>query len=81
MKIFEKIIGKKGSILDIGCGPGFFLNEAKKRGWKVAGIDPSPKAIKYIKKNFRINAINTNYETIDNYLFTKFDLVYNHGVI
>ena len=81
LKIFEKIIGKKGSILDIGCGPGFFLNEAKKRGWKVAGIDPSPKAIKYIKKNFRINAINTNYETIDNYLFTKFDLVYNHGVI
>ena len=23
---FEKILGRKGSILDIGCGPGFFLN-------------------------------------------------------
>ncbi len=81
LKMFEKVIGKKGSILEIGCGPGFFLNEAKKRGWKVTGIDPSPKAIKFVKKNFKIKAFNTNYENIDNYLDSKFDLIYNHGVI
>ena len=31
---FEKF-KKTGKILDIGCGLGFFLDKAKKRGWKV----------------------------------------------
>ncbi|WP_158961981.1 class I SAM-dependent methyltransferase [Myroides fluvii] len=33
-----------GSILDIGCGTGDFLVEAKKRGWDATGFEPSEKA-------------------------------------
>jgi 2-polyprenyl-3-methyl-5-hydroxy-6-metoxy-1,4-benzoquinol methylase len=40
---------KCGSLLDIGCGCGFFLNEAKARGWKVCGIDPSRKSVDYAR--------------------------------
>lgn len=36
---------KKGHLLDVGCGCGFFLREAKKRGWKVFGIDPSKESV------------------------------------
>lgn len=30
----------KGSILDVGCGTGEFLNKMKSSGWKVSGIEP-----------------------------------------
>lgn len=52
-------------ILDIGCGNGFFLEEAKKSGFKhVFGIEPSKNAVskarKDIKKNIIINIFAKN---------------------
>lgn len=41
---------KKGQILDIGCAVGFFLLEAKKRGWQPVGIDVSDFALEYCRK-------------------------------
>jgi 2-polyprenyl-3-methyl-5-hydroxy-6-metoxy-1,4-benzoquinol methylase len=41
---FEKY-RKYGQILDIGCGTGLFLKEAKKRGWTVFGTEFTPEAI------------------------------------
>lgn len=38
-----------GKILDVGCGCGYFLNEARRRGWNVTGIDPSEESIVYSK--------------------------------
>jgi len=38
-----------GKILDVGCGCGFFLKEAKNRGWNITGIDPSQESIAYSK--------------------------------
>lgn len=36
----------KGTLLEVGCGNGFFLEEAKLRGWKdVRGVEPSVDAI------------------------------------
>ena len=46
LRWIEKKYPKKGSILDIGAGTGDFLNEAKKRGWKVHGIEPDAEARK-----------------------------------
>lgn len=43
--MFEKYLSKKQRrILDIGCGPGFFLKFGKERSWKTFGIEPSIKA-------------------------------------
>ena len=47
-KYFEKrILKKEKSILDIGSGPGLFLNLGKERGWATTGIEPSEQASKY----------------------------------
>jgi len=38
-----------GTLLDVGCGCGYFLKEARKCGWNVAGIDPSERSIDMAK--------------------------------
>jgi 2-polyprenyl-3-methyl-5-hydroxy-6-metoxy-1,4-benzoquinol methylase len=38
-------------ILDVGCGRGWFLIEAKKRGWKVYGTEYSQTAVKLCREN------------------------------
>lgn len=38
---------KRGRILDIGSGPGFFLDAGKARGWDVLGFEPSSVAAGY----------------------------------
>ena len=38
---FEKFLGRKGSILDVGCGNGSFLLFAERHGWKTFGADIS----------------------------------------
>ena len=52
---FEKILGRKGSILDIGCGPGFFINRASSKGWEVAGIEPSIDAVNYANNSLGLD--------------------------
>lgn len=47
--------GKKGSLLDIGCGTGEFLNTCKQDGWSTMGIEPSPSAREMGKKNYGLD--------------------------
>lgn len=42
LSLIEQFNGTPGSVYDIGTGSGIFLNVAKKRGWEIAGIEPSP---------------------------------------
>ena len=39
LKNFESLVGKKGSVLDVGCGNGSFLEFAKQNGWETFGAD------------------------------------------
>ena len=36
---FERLVAKKGSVLDVGCGNGSFLEFAKANGWETFGAD------------------------------------------
>jgi len=36
---------KTGNLLDVGCGCGYFLKEAQRRGWAVQGVDLSEESI------------------------------------
>jgi SAM-dependent methyltransferase len=41
----KKKPGATRRLLDVGCGGGKFLVDAKNCGWEVRGIDPDPKAV------------------------------------
>lgn len=49
IKLINKFKPQTGSMIDIGCGRGFLLDEARRFGWKVFGIDYSQKVLDYAK--------------------------------
>jgi SAM-dependent methyltransferase len=45
----EKVVGRRGSLLDVGCGTGELLTVAQSRGWDVQGIEPVAKSAGYAR--------------------------------
>jgi 2-polyprenyl-3-methyl-5-hydroxy-6-metoxy-1,4-benzoquinol methylase len=41
LRRIEAWSGRAGRVLDFGCAGGFFLDEARKRGWEIAGAELS----------------------------------------
>lgn len=41
---------KNGSILDVGCGFGYFLNSAAREGWATWGVEIVPRAVRQIEE-------------------------------
>ena len=46
----HSLLGYKGRLLDIGSGPGFFLERAASTGWDAQGIEPSCQASQFAKE-------------------------------
>lgn len=57
LKTIERI-KNISNLLDIGCGYGLLLDEAKRSGWNAYGIDISREAYKYAKEELRLNVLN-----------------------
>ena len=49
-------------LLDIGCCTGFLLDEARKAGWEVCGVELSKWAAEYAKEKFQLEIYNTTLE-------------------
>ena len=49
------------SVLDVGCHAGSVLNQFKKRGWDVVGVDPNPRS-QYGEKWFGIKVHQTLFK-------------------
>ncbi|MFD2932141.1 class I SAM-dependent methyltransferase [Spirosoma flavum] len=44
LNLINKLNGKQGKILDVGCGTGAFLESCREGGWQVTGMEPDPDA-------------------------------------
>ena len=53
-----------GNLLDIGCGLGFFVWEAKKCGFSTIGIDTSQKAVKWAQDTLNVNTKTGRLESM-----------------
>lgn len=49
-----------GRILDLGCWVGFFLDEARKRGWEAVGVEPSEFASAYAREKLGLDVRTAN---------------------
>jgi len=49
---------KHGSLLDIGCGTGYFAASVKRKGWNVAGVEQSETAAEIARKKSGIKVIS-----------------------
>lgn len=55
-KLVEKTAGiRKGNILDVGAGTGFFLDEMRSHGWQVTGIEKIAGARQFAAEKFKLN--------------------------
>lgn len=63
-----------GRVLDVGCGPGFFLEAAQAKGYDVFGLDPSDYIVKVAREKFGERIQKGTIESAD-YPAERFDLV------
>ncbi len=64
---------KKGKLLDIGSGTGYFINHMKSVGWEVRGIEQDNDAASYSVNNFGLNVKGP--ETLYKLEKENFDLI------
>jgi 2-polyprenyl-3-methyl-5-hydroxy-6-metoxy-1,4-benzoquinol methylase len=76
----EKRLGRKGSILDVGCGRGEGLAAARDSGWEYQGIDPSASFLEWGHKHLGVKGLQG---TLDQVSFPQdhFDVVTLGGII
>jgi SAM-dependent methyltransferase len=50
----EEMLGGKGRVLDIGCGPGFLLRAFQERGWDVYGTEFSEESAAHAREELKL---------------------------
>ncbi|MFT6412621.1 MAG: SAM-dependent methyltransferase [Paraglaciecola sp.] len=64
-----------GSILDIGCSYGFFLDGFSAESWHRCGVEPSQVATDYLKDTFQnVDVVTSTFESVE-YPAGSFDVV------
>jgi SAM-dependent methyltransferase len=63
-----------GMLLDVGCAAGFFMSEAARRGWTVAGVDVSSWSRDQAKRRFGYEVYSSVEEAADR-SSSRFDVV------
>lgn len=71
---FEQLLGRRGKILDVGSGPGFFLAAGAEIGWDVCGVEPSEVASSYAS-NLGVKSITGSFNEDLVRDLEKFDVV------
>jgi SAM-dependent methyltransferase len=78
---YLKKLNKKGRILDVGCATGFLLDQARKQGWEVYGVELSAWAVDYAKDKLQLPNITQGSLKDAGYPANFFDVVVLKDVI
>ena len=67
-------------VLDVGCGIGEFLSIAKAHGWQTIGIEFSPRAVAFARRNFGLDVLTQPVKECG-FAAGEFDLATMWGVL
>lgn len=76
----ERLLPLQGTLLDLGCGTGHFLNVGRLRGWRVFGMDISDWALTYGKGSFGLKVIKSEAQAAP-FRPDSFDVIILHHVL
>lgn len=79
LHIIKKFI-KNGSMLEIGAGAGYFLDEARKEGFKVYGTEVNNIEVNFMRNKLKIPCEKSSLNA-SSFKGKKFDIVYHCEVI
>lgn len=71
--LIERELPKKGNLLDIGAGTGYFAAFMRERGWQVTAIEKSQDARKFAKEQFRLDILPS--EAIEELPSSRYDAI------
>jgi 2-polyprenyl-3-methyl-5-hydroxy-6-metoxy-1,4-benzoquinol methylase len=72
INLINSLYPQKGKVLDIGCGTGMFLNEARENGWIVNGIEPDSGARQIAEE---INKTTIKTEILSSFQSEQFEII------
>lgn len=77
---FMQRFAKRGQLLDIGCSTGLFLNEARRYGLDVAGVEFSAASARFAREHFQLAVTDGDIHAIDDAdgtldIVTMFDVI------
>lgn len=70
---------KPGKLLDVGCGHGYLMDAAQKRGWSVRGYDVDPASTRKVSARLGVEVAHGDIQSCD--LGEDYDLVVLHQVL
>ena len=79
LRIIKKFI-KNGSVLEIGAGAGYFLDEARKEGFEAYGIELNNIQANFIRSELKISCEESPLD-VSSFGGKKFDIIYHCDVI
>lgn len=65
LDLLEPLVGGRGRLFDVGAAAGFFADEARRRGWSVAGIDVSPFMTGYAREELGLDLETGLFQSTD----------------
>lgn len=57
--LLESFVPERGKLLEFGPHVGFFLDEARKSGWTVSGVEPNPHAVEWGRRHIGLDTALT----------------------
>jgi predicted TPR repeat methyltransferase len=67
-------VHSRGRLLDVGCNCGFFLDEARNRGYETSGVEIAAGPAEYARTHFNLDVTTSQFEATE-FTTIPFDIV------